>query len=61
MTKDEHSKVYTFDHLIEHLNKAVKDPRKRERIRAMTAKSHINDWYKEGENDFERRNSTKGS
>lgn len=56
MTREEFAKIYAYDCIINQLSNATKDPRKRERIRAKTAQLHINEWYKEGEDVFERRN-----
>jgi predicted Co/Zn/Cd cation transporter (cation efflux family) len=59
MIKEEYAKIYAFNSIIKQLDKASKDTRKRERVRASVALSHIKQWYMEGENDFEKRNSTK--
>lgn len=59
MTKEEYSKIGAFDKLMNHLSIAVKDPRKRERVRAKLATFHMNKYYKESEDEYENRNTTK--
>lgn len=41
-------KAYALDRILEHLNKAKNDPRKREQRRARIALGKINGWLNEG-------------
>lgn len=47
MNKEEFSKIHAFNCIMKHLDVAKNDHRKRERIRALTALSHIKQWHKE--------------
>ena len=57
MTKEEYAKIYAYDALLSHLEIAINDPRKREKVRARIAKSHMLGWYKEGVDEYETRNT----
>lgn len=48
MTKDEKAKIHAYNKIIEHLDDAARDGRRREQRRVRIAKRHIAEWYNEG-------------
>ena len=60
-TKGEFARLWVYESILEHLEIASQDKRKRERIRSLTALRRIDKWYKEGEVEYERRHSEANS
>lgn len=59
MTVQEKIQLGAFHKILDHLNMAVNDPRKRERLRARTALGQIETWIREETNAYESGNKRK--
>lgn len=46
--KEQYSKIYAYDKIVEHLTKNLNNKRKREQYRCQIALSTINKWLQEG-------------
>ena len=57
MNKIDFAKIHAFDCVRKHLEESSNDPRKRERMRVQTALGHVNKWYKEGEQTYDKNAS----
>lgn len=49
------SKIYAFDSTFSHLTNGLKDPRKKERMRSAIGLKTLAKWYKQGEEEYDRR------
>ena len=53
--KEAYASIYTFNAIVKHLLDALEiDPRKKERARCKVALTNIEQWYKMGEDEYDK-------